>query len=84
MSPFDPMSSHVPGKRFTHDAVKQIRAIFLRIAEEICQDFECQSTMEIFVDEAGDASGQRGCLISGLSVGRQGMGQVKEIAHEIA
>lgn len=78
------MASHVPEKRFTHDAVKQIRAIFRRVAEEICQDFACQSTMEGFVDEPGDASGQRVCLTGRLSIGREGMGEVEQIAHEIA
>ena len=54
---FDSLSPGILGKRFTHDAVKEIGAILFRVPQKVCQHFESHSLMEIVADKGRDACG---------------------------
>jgi hypothetical protein len=81
---FDPLSLDISGKRFAHDAIKQIRAIFFGVTKKIRQHFERDSTMKILADEGRDACRQRFWPGRSLLFRGYGMRQVKEIAYEFA
>lgn len=55
---FDSVSFDIARKRFSHDALEEVGAIFLRVSEGVCQDSERQSSMEIGADVVRDCGAQ--------------------------